>query len=389
LHETNKHVDLRSDIRKKAKAHGFDVCHFTRPTIKQRDKTALDAWLKDGYQADMAWMKESIRLERRKHPESMLDDVQTVICLAMRHCPPAYDLESSQQSKEQGVIASYAYGLDYHDVMKKRLKMLARELDDMLGEHGQRIYVDTAPVLEHSLAASAGLGWQGKHSLTIHQTYGSYMMLGEIFTTALIETDEEASLHCGSCTACLDTCPTGAIVAPYVVDANRCISYLTIEYRGVIARELRPQMGNHIYGCDDCQMVCPWHRKMDDLKDDALNVNPWRVLPSLSELLALSEDDFREKFRKSPIKRTGRIALLRNVCIAIGNSGSSHFIEQLLPFCQHDEAVLRVHAIWAVAQLMNQAACLQLLTELQEHETHADVLQEIAQCRHEAIASAA
>jgi len=381
--------DVRGEIRQKAKEHGFDACHFTRPSIKEQDKTALDDWLAHDYQADMAWMGEEVRLARRKHPESMMDDVQTVICLAMRHTPPAYDLNQAQHAKQHGMIASYAYGLDYHDVMKKRLKALARELDVMLGEHGQRVYVDTAPVLEHSLAASAGLGWQGKHSLTIHREHGSYMMLGEIFTTAWIDADSEASLHCGSCTACLDVCPTKAIVAPYVVDANRCISYLTIEYRGVIARELRPLMGNHIYGCDDCQMVCPWHQKMDGLDEDILVVNPLHILPKLSDLLALDDDGFRQRFRKSPVKRTGRIALLRNVCIAMGNSASSDFIPELLQACQHDEALIRVHAIWAVSQLMRgDGMTLKTLDALEQCEDDADVLHEIAQCRHEAIASA-
>jgi len=382
-------VDIRVNIRQKAKEYGFDGCHFTRPIIQQRDQTALDDWLNHGYQADMAWMGEETRLARRKNPKSMLDDVQTVICLAMRHTAPTHDLNQAQEAKEHGVIASYAYGLDYHDVMKKRLKALARALDDMLGEHGQRVYVDTAPVLEHALAAESGLGWQGKHSLSIHQEHGSYMMLGEIFTTAWMEADTAARLHCGSCTACLEVCPTGAIVSPYVIDANRCISYLTIEYRGVIPRLLRSKMGNHIYGCDDCQMICPWHRKLAPVDDDMLAVNPLHILPKLSDLLAMDEAAFRQRFQKSPVKRTGRIALLRNVCIAMGNSGLSDFLPELMQACQHDEAMIRLHAIWAVSQLMREhQACLKILDDLQKVEEDSDVLHEIAQCRDEAIASA-
>lgn len=375
-------------IRKLAKKHGFDACHFSRPMIKAQDKDALSDWLANDYQANMTWMAEATRLERRKNPKLMLDDVQTVICLAMRHTPPTYDLKMAQQSKERGVVASYAYGLDYHDVMKKRLKALARDLDVLLGEHGQRVYVDTAPVLEHALAASSGLGWQGKHSLTIHREHGSYLMLGEIFTTASIEVDQEASQHCGSCTACLDVCPTKAIIAPYVVDANLCISYLTIEYKGVIPRDLRSKMGNHIYGCDDCQMVCPWNRKITAV-DDILMVNQAHILPMLSELLLLDEEGFRQHFRKSPVKRTGRVAMLRNICVSMGNSGIADFIPQLLIASKGEEALIRVHAIWAISQLIAEPSCLlKHLGCLEKEEGDDNVLQEIAQCRQEAIASA-
>ncbi|MDQ6994583.1 MAG: tRNA epoxyqueuosine(34) reductase QueG [Mariprofundaceae bacterium] len=381
--------ELAALIRQHAKEHGFDACYFSRPIIKNQDKEALNHWLEHDYQADMTWMAEETRLERRKDPKSMLDGVQTVICLAMRHTPPAYDLETAQASKEQGIIASYAYGLDYHDVMKKRLKALAHDLDDLLGKHAQRVYVDTAPVLEHALAASAGLGWQGKHSLTIHREHGSYLMLGEIFTTAYIEENQAASQHCGSCTACLDVCPTRAIVAPYVVDANLCISYLTIEYKGVIPRHLRTMMGNHIYGCDDCQMVCPWNRKITPV-DDLLMANQTHIRPMLSTLLLFNDDDFRQHFRKSPVKRTGRVALLRNVCVAMGNSGCPDFIPSLLQASKADESLIRIHAIWALSQLINEPAhVLQQLNDLEKDESDDDVLQEIAQCRQEAIASAA
>ncbi|MDQ6974195.1 MAG: tRNA epoxyqueuosine(34) reductase QueG [Mariprofundaceae bacterium] len=377
-----------SAVRTLAKKHGFDACHFSRPMIKAQDKEALSHWLANDYQAHMTWMAEATRLERRKYPQRMLDGVQTVICLAMRHIPPAYDLNMAQQAKAQGVVASYAYGLDYHEVMKKRLKGLARDLDVLLGEHGQRVYVDTAPVLEHALAASSGLGWQGKHSLTIHREHGSYIMLGEIFTTAYIEENQPARQHCGSCTACLEVCPTKAIVAPYVVDANLCISYLTIEYKGVIPRALRSKMGNHIYGCDDCQMVCPWNRKVTPV-DDILMVNQANILPMLSNTLALDEQGFRQHFRKSPVKRTGRVVMLRNVCVAMGNSGILDFLPQLLLATKAEEALIRVHAIWAISQLIRESSSLlRHLDCLEQEESDGDVLQEIAQCRQEAIAFA-
>jgi len=382
------HLDQKRDIQQKAKEHGFDLCYFTRPQLKKRDTDALDHWLAKGRHADMAWMAESTRLERRKKPHLMMNDVQTVICVGMRHQPPEYSLQQAEHAKAQGVIASYAHGADYHDVMKKRLKALARDLDLMLGVHQQRVYVDTAPVLEHALAASAGLGWQGKHTLTIHRQYGSYMMLAEIFTTAEIEVDDDASAHCGRCTACLDICPTQAIVAPYVVDANRCISYLTIEYRGMIPLELRQKMGNRIYGCDDCQAICPWNRKAVKLEEDLLVARGENILPQLGDFLSMDEDAFRQRFRKSPVKRTGRAAFLRNVCVAMGNSGDARFIPLLLDALHDDEALIRAHAVWALKALMGEDALLvETLRQLQMNEQDFNVLQEIAQCGVGKIAS--
>jgi len=309
-----------------------------------------------------------------------MNNVQTVISLAMRHAPPSYSLEQANSSSSQGVMASYAHGVDYHDVMKKRLKALARDLDILLGEHEQRVYVDTAPVLEHALAASAGLGWQGKHTLTIHRQQGSWMMLGELFTSAKIPVDGAASEHCGRCTACIDICPTRAIVAPYVVDANLCISYLTIEYKGFIPHKLRPLMGNHIYGCDDCQAICPWNNKAETPDTNLLTPRGENILPELAMLLHLDEQGFRERFRKSPVKRTGRAAFLRNVCIAMGNSDNIEFVPLLLKVLHDIEPLIRGHAIWALAALhrvQNIDGFIEKLLELKEKEENNDVLKEI------------
>jgi len=371
--------DVRESIRDCAYQHGFDLCCFSRPQIANQDRKALDTWVESNMYADMAWMAEESRLERRKDPSSMMDDVQTVISLAMRHTPPPYSLEQSNKSSK-GVISSYAHGKDYHEIMKKRLKALARDLDILLGEHEQRVYVDTAPVLEHALAASAGLGWQGKHTLTIHRQYGSWMMLGELFTSANIPADASASEHCGSCTACIDICPTKAIVAPYVVDANLCISYLTIEYKGFIPHKLRSLMGNHIYGCDDCQAVCPWNNKAEIPDTDLLTPQGENILPELASLLALDEQRFREKFQKSPVKRTGRAAFLRNVCIVMGNSGNFEFVPLLLKALYDAEPLIRGHAIWALAALhqsQNIDGFIEELLELKKKEENDEVLKEI------------
>jgi len=294
----------------------------------------------------------------------MLDGVQSVISLCMPYTPPAYSLDTACDAVGQGAITAYAHGDDYHDVMKKRLKALAAELDQLLGKHDQRVFVDTAPVLEHALAASAGLGWQGKHSLTIHRELGSWFLLGEIFTTAELVPDAPSENHCGRCSACMDICPTKAIVAPYVVDARLCISYLTIEFDGFIPHDLRPLMGNRIYGCDDCQLVCPWNRHAVSpaTGNDLLSPRGENHLPDLASLLRLNEEAFRRRFRKSPVRRTKRRGLLRNVCIAMGNSGQTVFVNDLMNVVNDDEAVIRGHAVWALGRLSNSENKTEMMT---------------------------
>jgi epoxyqueuosine reductase len=332
-------------------------------------------------------MAEDVRLQRRKSPESMLEGVRSIITVAMPYTAPGYSLDEACAATDSGVITAYAHGYDYHDVMKKRLKAMAADLDGLLGKHHQRVFVDTAPVLEHALAESAGLGWQGKHSLTIHRDLGSWFLLGEIFTTAEIEADEPAINHCGTCSACMDVCPTRAIIAPYVVDARLCISYLTIEFDGFIPRNLRPLMGNRIYGCDDCQMVCPWNSyaasqpiMINDLQTDPLEPRGENHLPDLASLLRLDEDGFRQRFRKSPVRRTRRRGLLRNVCIAMGNSGHTGFIDDLVQVLGDNESLIRGHAAWALGQLtreQNMDVIIQLLSDCLGTESNNDVLEEI------------
>ncbi len=359
MQETSAGERLKSGIRRLAAAHGFDLCRITHPAIDARHAAALDAWLAQGFHAGMDWMAEETRLARRKQPAAMLDGVRSVISVAMRHAPPPYALDEASAARDRGVIAAYAHGDDYHEVMKKRLKRLARALDELLGAHEQRVYVDTAPVLEHAFAERSGLGWQGKHSLTIHRRLGSWFLLGEIFTTAVLPPDAPASHHCGSCTACIDICPTGAIVAPFIVDARRCISWLTIEHRGWIPRALRAAIGNRVYGCDDCQLVCPWNRKIpasSDPASDPLRPRGENILPALASLLALDDAAFRRRFRKSPVKRTGRDAFVRNCCIAAGNAGDARLLPRLEALLADASPVVRGHAAWAVARLAKTRA---------------------------------
>jgi epoxyqueuosine reductase len=375
---------LKAAIREMAGRHGFDLCRVTRPEVSAVHAEALQRWVDADMQGEMVWMGEETRMLRRTHPDSMLDSVKSIISVAMRYTPPAYSLDEACAEKNKAVITAYAHGDDYHDVMKKRLKAMARELDELLGRHDQRVFNDTAPVLEHALAEAAGLGWQGKHSLTIHRELGSWFLLAEIFTTAEIEPDEAAENHCGTCTVCIDICPTRAIVAPYVVDARLCISYLTIEYSGFIPHELRLLMGNRIYGCDDCQLICPWnsHAASSELEiDDLLKPRGENHLPDLARLLRLDDEAFRQHFRKSPVKRTKRSGLLRNVCIAMGNSGHVAFIPDLMAVLDDREPLIRGHATWALAQLADtdhQAHILSVLMAAKEVEEDDGMLEEIS-----------
>ncbi|MBF0281079.1 MAG: tRNA epoxyqueuosine(34) reductase QueG [Zetaproteobacteria bacterium] len=350
-------MTLKKEICQLAAMHGFDLCHVTRAQFSDVHRHALDQWVNNEMHGTMHYMAEASRVQLRKEPTKILTDIQSVLSVAMRYHAPPYTLDYALKNNTYGIIGAYAHGDDYHDIMKRKLKALAQSLDQLLGVHDQRVFVDTAPILEHALAERAGLGWQGKHTLTIHREFGSYFLLGEIFTTAPIEADLPASSHCGSCNACITACPTQAIVAPYVVDARRCISYLTIEYQGIIDRALRPLMGNRIFGCDDCQMVCPWNRKVMPLTLDHFQSRQAQKLPSLSVLFSLDDVGFRERFHRSPIKRSKRSGLLRNVAIAMGNSGNIDFIPLLLGALEDDEAIIRAHSVWATARILALNPC--------------------------------
>ncbi|MDQ6975552.1 MAG: tRNA epoxyqueuosine(34) reductase QueG [Mariprofundaceae bacterium] len=353
-------------IKELAHACGFPLCSITRPMINARNRQALLDWIAAGHFADMAWMTETVRLERRLHPGSMLDAVESVIVLGMPY--QVSDGLPRSGSPAQGMIAAYAQGDDYHDVMKKKLRAFCRSLQSH-ADHGtpdQRIYVDTAPVLEHALAEAGGLGWLGKHSLSIDRQYGSWFMLGEVFTTAILPVDSPVSAHCGTCTACINQCPTAAIVAPMTVDARRCISWLTIEFKGFIPEDLRPLMGLHIYGCDDCQSCCPWNDHACIADRYFLETREENILPTLASLLCLDDTGFRQRFKKSPIKRTGREAFVRNVCIAAGNTHDNQLYAPLRLLLTDDSAIVRAHAAWALVRVANHGQQTELLACLQQ-----------------------
>jgi len=375
---------IKSKIETLAKKNHFSLCYFTKPTIQQHTQDHYQTWLNDGMQADMHYMSETQRVHLRKNPQEMLACVKTVICLGMFHSPPPFSLSVGLNKSQKGVIASYALGDDYHDVMKRNLKSFASELDNLLGTHAQRVYVDTAPILERPLAQQAGLGWQGKHGLVIHWKKGSYLMLAEIFTTAEIDFDLPVKDHCGRCQKCIDVCPTSAIVAPYVVDSRLCISYLTIEHKGMIPHHLRSLIGNRIFGCDDCQQVCPWNQWAYVPDVDLLHPRGTHVMPDLEMLINLNDDDFRMFFRKSPVKRLKRRGLLRNVAIAMGNALDEKFIPCLQQALYDKEALVRAHAAWALFQITPKLAMLMLADHL-KIEKDAAVIQDIQQTLGESI----
>ena len=374
-------AQLKNDIIEKAKALGFDQCRIAPARAVAGAADGLQAYLAAGHHGQMGWMET--RMEERSAPDKLWPDAQSVIMLGLNYGPgPAAEDDPLAYLREQdkGAISVYAQRRDYHDVVKKKLKELARWLVDK-AEAEVKVFVDTAPVMEKPLAQQAGLGWQGKHTNLVSRELGSWLFLGSVFTTLALPPDAPETDHCGSCSACLDICPTKAFPAPYKLDARRCISYLTIEHKGMIDADLRPLMGNHIYGCDDCLAVCPWNKYAADAQDAKLALNADYDLPDLVFLSGLDDAGFRDFFRQTPIKRTGRDYFIRNVLIALGNMGSN----MQAPHAAHVEAVLarlddaapvvRGTAVWALAQI-DLPRAKSLRADYTAKETDADVLAE-------------
>ena len=300
-----------------------------------------------GRHGSMAWMADT--LERRRRPEAMWARARSAVVLGFNYAPETDPLASLDRPP-RATISVYARGRDYHDVLKGRLKevagLLARDADCEV-----KVFVDTAPLMEKPLAQAAGLGWQGKHTNLLSREWGNWLFLGTVLTDAELTPDAPEMDHCGSCTACLDACPTDAFPAPYQLDARRCISYLTIEHAGPVAEELRARMGNRIYGCDDCLAVCPWNKFAQAGREAKLAAREALGAPRLADLAALGEAGFRELFRGSPIRRIGWPRFLRNVLYAVGNSGRAELREVARAHVEHEDAVVRDAARWAVGRL--------------------------------------
>jgi len=314
----------------------------------------LEAWLADGMEGQMAWMAE--RLHHRRSPQGLWPEAQSVIALGMSYAPEGDPLALADRPT-LARISTYAQGRDYHDVVKKALKALARWLVDASakagqGEVGVKVFVDTAPVMEKPLGAAAGLGWQGKHTNMVSREHGSWLFLGAIYTTLPFAPDMPARDACGSCHACQDACPTAAFPTPYRLDARRCISYLTIEHKGPIPEELRAALGNRIYGCDDCLAVCPWNKFAEAAaRNQAFLPRAELVAPRLDALLGLDDAGFRALFSGSPIKRIGRDRFIRNCLYAAGNSADVALIAPVNALVDDPDPVVAEAARWALARL--------------------------------------
>ena len=340
-------MNLVATIRTEARALGFDDCRVLRVADAPRLDERLAAWLADGCEGDMAWMRETT--ERRAFPGALWPDAQSIIMLAMNYGPNRDPLENLAH-RDRANISVYARHRDYHDIVKGKLKLLASKLVAKAGGD-VKVFVDTAPVMEKPLAARAGIGWQGKHANLVSRAFGSWLFLGSIFTTLDLPVDEPEIDHCGSCDACIRACPTGAIVAPYRLDARRCISYLTIEHKGVVPHEFRAAMGNRIYGCDDCLAVCPWNKFASATREAKLVARDEFVAPSRSHFLAMEELEFRSFFSANPVKRIGHARFLRNVLIATGNSGDVRLVPLVETRITHSSPVVRGAGVWALSRI--------------------------------------
>ncbi len=338
---------LKAAITERAMAIGFDQIGFAAADFGPDPGHGLDQFLADGFHGDMAWMVE--KAHWRRHPQALWPEAKSVIMLAMNYGPD-FDPLPRLDDTDRAVISVYAQGKDYHDIIKKRLKTLARWLAET-HQAGVKVFVDTAPVMEKPLAVQAGLGWQGKHTNMVSRSFGSWVFLGSIFTTLDLDHDDKEIDHCGRCRNCLDACPTKAFPKPYRLDARRCISYLTIEHKGPIPHEFRKPMGNRIYGCDDCLAVCPWNKFAATARESAFHARDELVGPLLKNLVTMDDAAFRNFFAGSPIKRIGRDRFIRNVLIAVGNSGDPTLATSVEALLADSAAVVRAMAVWALHEL--------------------------------------
>ncbi len=341
--------DLGQRLREKAEELGFSAVGFASADCAPASGERLREWLADGAHGDMIWMEETA--QRRASPAGLWPEVRSIVSLGMSYAPAGDPLALAGRP-DLGRISVYAQGADYHDVVKKALKALARWLVEE-AECELKVFVDTAPVMEKPLAEAAGLGWQGKHTNLVSRSDGSWLFLGAIYTTLeLAEAAAPHRVHCGSCRACLDACPTNAFPAPFRLDARRCISYLTIEHKGPIPEEFREAIGNRIYGCDDCLAVCPWNRFADAARaNKAFLPRAELAAPRLADLLALDDTAFRKVFAGSPIKRIGRGRMVRNAAIAAGNSGMAELAPALERLTADEDPVVAEAAAWGLAKL--------------------------------------
>ncbi|MDO6965596.1 tRNA epoxyqueuosine(34) reductase QueG [Rhizobium alvei] len=366
---------LTGFVKQCASEAGFDLCRITSSDLGPQPGLDLARYVANGHHGTMSWMQET--LDRRSSPRALWPDVRSVIMLGMNYGPES-DPRDILARKSQGAISVYAQNRDYHDIIKGKLKEIGGRFAARCGEE-IKVFVDTAPVMEKPLAANAGLGWQGKHTNLVSRQFGSWLFLGSIFTTAILDFDEAETDHCGSCRACLDSCPTSAFPAPYRIDARRCISYLTIEHKGTIAPDMRLLMGNRIYGCDDCLAACPWNKFAQAARELKLKARVDLQSPQLADLLQLDDAGFRSFFSGSPVKRIGRNRFVRNCLIAAGNSGDIRLLERCRQLLTDPSGEVRGMAAWAVWRLGGETA-LSSERRLLLNESDPDVIAEWTRC---------
>jgi epoxyqueuosine reductase len=345
-------------LKTRARALGFDDCRITDLQLHEAPQR-LHTWLAQGMHGSMDYMQRHAHL--RADPQALVPGVIRAVCVRINYLPANTTATASGwqaiewarlRDPQAATVSLYARGRDYHKVVRTRLQLLADALTGLL-PHRYRVFCDSAPVMEVELACKAGIGWRGKHTLVLNREAGSVFFLGELLTDCPLPVDEAQSDHCGSCSACIDVCPTRAIVAPYVVDARRCISYLTIEHAGSIPEALRPLMGNRIYGCDDCQLACPWNKFAKPTQDQDFAVRNGLDSASLSSLFAWSEEEFNARLQGSAIRRIGHARWLRNIAVALGNAarqGDAQAVQALHTRLHHTDAMVREHIQWAIAQ---------------------------------------
>ena len=341
------YTKLKTDIRRWARILGFQQTGFGGIVLERAERD-LESWLAQGFHGTMDWMQRHGR--KRSRPAELEPDTRSVISVRMDYWPAeAADPWAILHDPHAAYVSRYALGRDYHKVLRRRLQRLAERIEAAIGPFGYRVFTDSAPVLEKPLAALAGLGWQGKHTNLIHQGGGSWFFLGELYVNLPLPPDAPAENHCGSCTACIDACPTRAIVAPYQLDARRCIAYLTIEHDGAIPEALRPLMGNRIYGCDDCQLVCPWNRFAQATNEADFRVRNGLDRSTLAELGGWDEAEFLRRTEGSAIRRIGHRRWLRNLAVALGNAPATEANRSRLEaLARGPDALIREHAHWGL-----------------------------------------
>ena len=365
-------LDKSNELKKLIEQHGFDTFGIVDINPNLDFKKELDEFLEKNHHGEMSWMEN--RSNFRSNPKVLWNEAQSIIVLGINYHFECNSLELLSE-KNKGIISVYSRNSDYHKIIKKKLKSLSIEISKLL-DCSFKYFVDTAPVMEKPISMKGGIGWQGKHTNLVSKDFGSWLFLSSIFVDKKINNTRPEIDHCGSCSSCIDICPTNAIVEPYKLDATKCISYLTIEHKGIIDNNLRKLIGNRIYGCDDCLAVCPWNKFAKKSKEIGFHPRDDLIKPNLGTFLSLTDEDFRKKFSKSSIKRIGRDRFLRNVLIAVGNSKEKNYYKQTLQLLEDKSELVRAMAVWAIRKMCDGSKFIELKQKYLKYENDDTVINE-------------